>query len=60
MANANRAYAENVPGDFENILNLVTVTKTAFFRHPDQLSTLSESLIPSLDRTLRVSEPIRI
>ncbi len=46
--------------EFQEIVNTVTVSKTAFFRYPKQLDALCEHLLPELDRQLAPGRSINV
>jgi len=52
--------AEQLPAEFQEIVNTVTVSKTAFFRYPKHVDAVCHYLLPALDRVLDVWKPIHI
>jgi len=47
-------------GEFKALVNLLTVNETYFFREPDQISLLTEHLLPRLLAERNTATPIRI
>ncbi len=47
-------------GEFQRLINAVTVGMTSFFRYPGQLETIVKTLVPALDRLLPAGDPINI
>jgi chemotaxis methyl-accepting protein methylase/Tfp pilus assembly protein PilF len=51
---------EQLAAEFQEILNIVTVSKTAFFRYPKHIDAICGHLLPALDALLDVGAPIHI
>ncbi len=47
-------------GELQNLIDLVTVTKTSFHRHPEQVAALTTHIVPALHRRLAAGEPLRV
>ncbi|MCB9653255.1 MAG: hypothetical protein H6729_03880 [Deltaproteobacteria bacterium] len=46
--------------ELQRLVNLVTVPKTSFYRHPEQIRALVANMVPALHRVLPSGEPIRV
>lgn len=52
--------AGELPQERQSLIELLTVGKTAFDRHPPRTRYIVQELVPKLDATLARAEPIRI
>jgi chemotaxis methyl-accepting protein methylase len=52
--------AGQLPAEFQEIVNTVTVSKTAFFRYPKHIDAVCRLLLPSLDKVLDAEKPFHI
>ncbi len=53
-------FEDNEGGEFEELINAVTVNETYFYRENHQFEILINELLPMIDQFKRKSEPIRI
>jgi chemotaxis methyl-accepting protein methylase len=52
--------ADRLPAEFQEIINTVTVSKTAFFRYPKHIDAVCRLLLPALDKVLDAEQPIHV
>lgn len=55
-----RTVLRNEPQEFQNLVNLLTINETYFFREPEQIRLLTECLIPRLLGARAGLAPVRI
>jgi chemotaxis methyl-accepting protein methylase len=52
--------AGRLPAEFQEIVNTVAVSKTAFFRYPKHVDAVCQQLLPALDRVLDAGKAVHI
>lgn len=53
-------FEDNDGGEFQELMNAVTVNETYFFREKDQFEVLVNNILPELDKIMPKNRPLRI